>query len=537
MNVDLQPILVTSKKPSLTNNSSPRLTQPVFQTRRSKGFTLSAPSLIYVSVLVVSFLLILYFFAVSNVSIRSSSSSTQLKLAQLFGDLDCDPSHQNCDVNARSNHTQHKNLRDSSSKLSEIDLENSSIDESPESDVVSEIDEVEEEGEYEEEEGEEEEYEEELEGEEESVQSAPSSSEPPSGLFFQIPSPEPSPPPEDLKEKPENFSVFLQRPIKNEMNISSHMTQFQQLSVTSMNPPTPLEMMSSISKRELARRLTIGICLGIHSGNVDVKVDPNGIEGLMLFKTLISTFVPVAQPHFNYRFYFAFDHNDRVYEDETNRREISDRILQLVKQENEKRPHPSDYKLREGNVQASDLHVSVHWVHCNYNGKPSWAHNDAAIAAFKEGADYVYRTNDDSMFPERVDWLDVFIHDLRSRAIPNLGVVGPYHPHPSHILTHDFVHATHVAMFGYYYPRSLPDWSSDDWITFVYEQLSLKTMLDDVRAVHVLNDMRYSPTDGMTRYLALRSGVEEGMHIIRSFIDKYYPGAPVNVKPITLPCC
>ena len=37
----------------------------------------------------------------------------------------------------------------------------------------------------------------------------------------------------------------------------------------------------------------------------------------------------------------------------------------------------------------------------------------------------------------------------------------------SWILTHDFTHRTHAVVFGYQYPRSLPDWSSDDWITKV----------------------------------------------------------------------
>lgn len=99
-------------------------------------------------------------------------------------------------------------------------------------------------------------------------------------------------------------------------------------------------------------------------------------------------------------------------------------------------------------------------VSCNYTGKPAWAQNDAAVAAFKEGADYVLRTNDDTVLPSRKDWLTIFINDLRSRhPIPNVGVVGPLCKEGNtNILTHDFTHRTHVLIHGFYYPRSMPTW-------------------------------------------------------------------------------
>ena len=79
--------------------------------------------------------------------------------------------------------------------------------------------------------------------------------------------------------------------------------------------------------------------------------------------------------------------------------------------------------------------------------------------------------NDDSQLPTRPDWADAFVADLRGRhPIPNLGVTGPHcsQGRCDRVLTHDFTHKTHVAIFGHYYPRSLPDWSSDDWITLCY---------------------------------------------------------------------
>ena len=77
-----------------------------------------------------------------------------------------------------------------------------------------------------------------------------------------------------------------------------------------------------------------------------------------------------------------------------------------------------------------------------------------------EGADYAYRSNDDSRFPEEKSWADLFISNLRARQpVSNLGVVGPTcHEGATWILTHDFTHATHARIFGVLYPRALPNW-------------------------------------------------------------------------------
>lgn len=105
-------------------------------------------------------------------------------------------------------------------------------------------------------------------------------------------------------------------------------------------------------------------------------------------------------------------------------------------------------------------------VQCNYSGKPAWAQNDAAMAAFTEGADYVMRTNDDTRLPTSQGWETVLIRDLRQRhPVPNLGVVGPmFHEGNTNILAHDFTHRTHAVIHGFYYPRSLPTW----WVPVTY---------------------------------------------------------------------
>ena len=59
----------------------------------------------------------------------------------------------------------------------------------------------------------------------------------------------------------------------------------------------------------------------------------------------------------------------------------------------------------------------------------------------------------------------------------SVGVVGPLcRQGNQQILTHDFVHRTHMEIFDMnYYPPELVDWWMDDWISFVYgSQRSMK---------------------------------------------------------------
>ena len=72
-----------------------------------------------------------------------------------------------------------------------------------------------------------------------------------------------------------------------------------------------------------------------------------------------------------------------------------------------------------------------------------------------------------SQFIER--WPKVFVEALQSLS-PPFGVVGPRsYNTDNRILTHDFVHRTHMNVFkGYYYPVELEDWWMDDWISSVY---------------------------------------------------------------------
>lgn len=223
---------------------------------------------------------------------------------------------------------------------------------------------------------------------------------------------------------------------------------------------------SSALAVELKRRLTIGLGMGIHSGNLRVWLW--GVDILPVLATLLPSFLPTAQPNHVYRFYLAFDAVDPIFGDASIRQRVEAAAQELFAAEDARRWHPEGY-VPGRTVDGSTLLMSIHWVRCEYAGKPAWAHSDAIMAAFREGADYAFRTNDDTAFPAQPDWADRFIADLRSRSpVPNLGVVGPSCGRGNtDILTHDFVHRTHAAIFNFHYPRSLPG----EWIGGVCEPL------------------------------------------------------------------
>lgn len=196
--------------------------------------------------------------------------------------------------------------------------------------------------------------------------------------------------------------------------------------ISSLVPPPAFSTLPPGDALELSNRIVVAVALGVHSGSLRVGTpgDRVALGATPIIKVMLNTFLPTAQPHYVYRFYFAFDHNDPVYEVKENRDALAAMYAERVAEEDALRWHPPGLGAKA--IDGSRLVVSMHWVHCDYSGKPGWAHSDAAVAAVREGADYVYRTNDDSEFPKIGDWLDRWVIELRSRSpVPNIGVTGP----------------------------------------------------------------------------------------------------------------
>eukprot|EP00040_Diaphanoeca_grandis_P003715 m.25658 g.25658 ORF g.25658 m.25658 type:complete len:442 (+) comp15113_c0_seq1:241-1566(+) len=121
---------------------------------------------------------------------------------------------------------------------------------------------------------------------------------------------------------------------------------------------------------------------------------------------------------------------------------------------------------------------------CNTNCIMRQAHTD--------GADYVFRGNDDTEFKGR-DWITPFVQQLSQFDPPNVGVVGPSCKQGNtEIMTHDFTHLpTHMKIFeNNYYPPVFDNYFCDDWVSNVYGKSRTK-QLKNVEVWHHVKITRY----------------------------------------------
>lgn len=194
------------------------------------------------------------------------------------------------------------------------------------------------------------------------------------------------------------------------------------------------------------------------------RVHP-GAVALPLSTYCIPSLLQTIEPEFNYALLVGYDSDDSYFNDPKNREEL-DKMAQPV--------------------------PLLWFAYDNPTRKPGPIFNNISAQAVLEGCDYLYRINDDTEIQGR--WASEFIRVLSSFEPPNVGVVGPTcNQGNTAILTHDFVHKTHNAIFGYHYPPVLTDWWLDDWITLVYGP-SRTQKLQHISVIHHLQPMRYTAT-------------------------------------------
>ena len=185
-------------------------------------------------------------------------------------------------------------------------------------------------------------------------------------------------------------------------------------------------------------------------------INSNNIEYAMpFFKTLLPTFCLTRslESIFIYKFFVTYDYDDAFFSHSENLdlfRDTFDRLLDKY-------------------CYYVPQTISLKLIWCNYTSKPAWAQNDAMLDAYLDGYDYFYRLNDDVTLASR-DWTQRLIKRLRKLVPPNLGMVSPTHSggRPNHF-EFDFVHRTHIEIFGFYYPRVFLDLYADEWIANVYQ--------------------------------------------------------------------
>ena len=222
----------------------------------------------------------------------------------------------------------------------------------------------------------------------------------------------------------------------------------------------------------------IGVGSAITSRKLRDVSDSNIGAKFQFFGTLLTSFCQTASPQFIYKFYLAYDRSDRVFS--------SQRLRDAFQRQ-------FNATTTAGSCRNRDITIAgLSLVECDHARKPTWAQNDAMLEAYLDHVDFLYRINDDTKMLTD-GWTEKFISTLESYNPPRVGVVGPNHSGGNvGILTYDFVHRTHVDLFGFYYPHLFTDWWGDNWITRVYKP-NRSTKIREVRLAHTLGmGQRYS---------------------------------------------
>lgn len=235
-------------------------------------------------------------------------------------------------------------------------------------------------------------------------------------------------------------------------------------------------------------------------------------------------------------FYLGFDRGDALYDTGDAWQEMrgafrahATKALKWLGYGNWTIRHVVDHGPRPG----QDPRLALKLVHFDdTSGAPSQAVSQMArMAVFDDGADYVYQLNDDSILVSQ-NWLEVYVTALeRSELAPNLGVAGPLDTQNERILTHSFVHRTHVEIFDAFFPKAFRNWWSDDWISTVYGSRATFARRD----VILTHNVQSQKTGAWNRYdvdhaaqYQLHVEVQKGFVTINAWLrERGYPTMPL----------
>ena len=230
-----------------------------------------------------------------------------------------------------------------------------------------------------------------------------------------------------------------------------------------------------------------------------------------LFKYFLPSFCATATHGYHYHFYLSHDYDDELLSHKEGKEVMLQRFQDVVKEKCNK-----------------NINVSINIISVDYHGKPAWAQNDAMMAAYMDNMPYYYRVNDDTTFKTK-DWTLSFIKAIKQYKPSKVGVVGPTHRGGNvAILTYDFVHQTHMDIFGLYYPRAFPDWYADDWITKVYKESNHMKKMTAIQVVHMLSGGRYKWHSEKRKLL--KGELESGQRILTRYLKSLAAESPVTSK-------
>ena len=277
--------------------------------------------------------------------------------------------------------------------------------------------------------------------------------------------------------------------------------------------------------------LQIAIVVPMTSRGTDME----GVEQSPLWFNLFASFVESVDWRKNrhtFHFYLGFDQGDDLYDTGDAWQEMRYAFRAHAKK--------ALRWLGYGNVTVSRVSdgvdgppmLDLKLVHfADTVGAPSQAVSQMARMAVREGADYIYQLNDATILVSK-DWLSTYVKALEnSELAPNLGVAGPIDTTNERILTHAFVHKTHVEIFDAFFPPAFKNWWSDDWISQVYGRRATFARKDVV----ITHNVQSQKTGAWNRYDVdhaaqhlLHGEVEKGFVRINAWLRaREYPTMPL----------
>ncbi|KAJ1627432.1 hypothetical protein T492DRAFT_1024879 [Pavlovales sp. CCMP2436] len=238
------------------------------------------------------------------------------------------------------------------------------------------------------------------------------------------------------------------------------------------------------------------VAIGVSSTTRTLSV--SAVQELSLFRLMLPSLVRTAQVGFEYWIYIAHDMGDKFFDSAATSRLVVAWCAEHV----------------VGPLRARGIDASVLLLRFNNTvGKPGPVFNYMMAAAAEDGADFLYRINDDTEL-EGGSWTSQAVEALGRRN--NVGVVGPICFEGNvNILTHDFVHRTHLEIHRTYYPPVFTDWYMDDWISKVYGPA--RTQKGPFRVTHHIGAHATRYAVDRAHELALTRELVSGLRLINSF--------------------
>jgi hypothetical protein len=194
--------------------------------------------------------------------------------------------------------------------------------------------------------------------------------------------------------------------------------------------------------------VVVAVCFSTTTRGLKIKA----LKDLAMIQYLLPSLLRTAETKFEYWVYVLFDQGDLYFDKAGGKATLLTHMQSAF-----------HTPLSSKGVKSRSAVLRF----ANPFKKPGPAFNFMMGAAWKDGADYLYRVNDDTEL--KGAWASDALGQLRGFNPSNVGAVGPLCAQGNkHILTHDLVHRTHLDIFSHYYPPILCDWWMDDWITHVY---------------------------------------------------------------------